>query len=60
MVLNSGNRLVLNRGNSALANAAMERFHAGAKGDLEVRHKAVDLLVQPIAESLQKVDGKLG
>jgi DNA recombination protein RmuC len=43
-----------------LANASLERFQEKAKGDLEVRQKAVDSLVQPIRESLQKVDGKLG
>src|SRR5690606_33933140 len=31
-----------------------------AKGDLEARSKAVEALVQPLRESLQRVDGKLG
>ncbi len=43
-----------------LAKATLEKFQEGARGDLEARHKAVDELVRPIRESLQKVDGKLG
>ena len=43
-----------------LATASLERFQERAQGDLEARQKAVDSLVQPIAESLVKVDGKLG
>ncbi|MDY0065115.1 MAG: DNA recombination protein RmuC [Steroidobacteraceae bacterium] len=43
-----------------LATASLEKFHETAKGELEARHKAVDSLVAPIKESLQKVDGKLG
>ncbi len=43
-----------------LANESLERFQQKATGDLEARQKAVDALVQPIRESLQKVDGKLG
>lgn len=43
-----------------LATASLERFQEKAKNDLEAREKAVDALVQPIRESLQKVDGKLG
>jgi DNA recombination protein RmuC len=43
-----------------LATASLGRFQESAKGELEARHKAVDALVQPIRESLQKVDGKLG
>jgi DNA recombination protein RmuC len=44
----------------ALAKATLEKFHEGAQGDLAARQKAVDELVKPIRESLQKVDGKLG
>ena len=43
-----------------LATASLEKFQQVAQGDLEARQKAVDALVQPIRESLQKVDGKLG
>lgn len=43
-----------------LAAAHLEKFQVQARGELEARHKAVDALVQPIAESLNKVDGKLG
>jgi DNA recombination protein RmuC len=43
-----------------LAKATLEKFQEGARGDLEARHKAVDQLVNPIKESLEKVDGKLG
>jgi DNA recombination protein RmuC len=42
------------------ATASLEKFQQAAKGDLEARQKAVDALVQPIRESLQQVDGKLG
>ena len=43
-----------------LAKSKLETFQQEAKGDLEARQKAVDALVQPIRESLEKVDGKLG
>ena len=43
-----------------LAIASLEKFQERAYGDLEAREKAVDALVQPIRESLTKVDGKLG
>lgn len=43
-----------------LATASLGRFQESAKGELDARQKAVDALVQPIRESLQKVDGKLG
>jgi len=43
-----------------LAKATLEKFQEGAKSDLEKRQKAVDELVKPIKESLEKVDGKLG
>jgi DNA recombination protein RmuC len=44
----------------ALAQAQLARFQEGAQGDLAARQQAVDELVNPIRESLQKVDGKLG
>jgi DNA recombination protein RmuC len=43
-----------------LARLTLEKFHEGAKSDLEKRQKAVDEMVKPIRESLEKVDGKLG
>jgi DNA recombination protein RmuC len=43
-----------------LATASLEKFQERSRGELEAREKAVDSLVQPIRESLQKVDGKLG
>jgi len=43
-----------------LANENLEKIHERAQGDLDARRKAVDTLVQPIVESLVKVDGKLG
>jgi len=43
-----------------LAKTTLEKFQEGARGDLESRQKAVDALVKPIQDSLQKVDGKLG
>jgi len=42
-----------------LARATLEKFQANAKGDLEQRRQAIDQLVQPLRESLQKVDGKI-
>ena len=42
-----------------LATASLEKFQQKAHGDLEAREKAVDALVLPIRESLQKVDGRL-
>jgi len=43
-----------------LANQTLGRFQETAKGDLELRARAIDQLVKPLAESLQKVDGKIG
>jgi DNA recombination protein RmuC len=43
-----------------LAKATLEKFQEGARGDLEARRKAVDELVRPLRESLEKVDTKLG
>ena len=43
-----------------LANENLEKIHERAQGDLDARRKAVDTLVQPIVESLVKVDGKIG
>jgi len=43
-----------------LARVTLEKFQANAKGDLEFRQKAIDQLVKPLKESLEKVDGKIG
>ena len=42
-----------------LAKATLERFQEGAKGDLELKQKAIEELVRPMRESLDKVDGKI-
>ena len=44
----------------ALAKSNLERFQETAKGDLEKRTQAIDELVRPLKESLEKVDGKIG
>ncbi len=43
-----------------LANSTLEKFQQTARGDLELRQKAIDQLVKPLKESLEKVDGKIG
>ena len=43
-----------------LARATLEKFQTSAKGDLELRQKAIDQMVKPLKESLEKVDGKIG
>ena len=42
-----------------LAKSSLERFQGEAKGDLEARQKAVENLVAPIKESLDKVDNQI-
>src|SRR3954466_14837868 len=42
-----------------LARATLEKFQVTAKGDLEQRRQAIDQLVKPLRESLEKVDGKI-
>jgi len=42
-----------------LAKTHLEKFHEGAKGDLEKRQDAINALVKPVKESLEKVDGKI-
>jgi len=39
-----------------LAKASLEKFQSEAKGDLDARQKAVETMVTPIKESLDKVD----
>jgi DNA recombination protein RmuC len=43
-----------------LAKSTLESFQQGARADLAARQTAVDQMVQPIKESLSKVDSKLG
>ncbi|HPA47731.1 MAG TPA: DNA recombination protein RmuC [bacterium] len=43
-----------------LAKETLEKFQAQAKGDLEQRQKAVETLVSPIKESLDKVKQEIG
>jgi DNA recombination protein RmuC len=42
-----------------LAKTSLEKFQSEAKGDLESRQKAVETLVTPIKESLDKVDSQI-
>jgi DNA recombination protein RmuC len=53
--LNDNNRSFLQ-----LANSTLEKFQETAKGDLESRQKAIDQLVRPLKESLERVDSKIG
>ncbi|MCW8860662.1 MAG: DNA recombination protein RmuC [Deltaproteobacteria bacterium] len=43
----------------ALAKSTLETFQTQAQGDLDSRQQAIGQLVQPLKESLQKVDGKI-
>lgn len=42
-----------------LARTQLEKFQEGAKGDLEKRQQAIDKMMLPIKESLNKVDEKI-
>lgn len=48
-----------NRSFLELATATLERFQEGARGDMEMRQRAIDELVKPLKESLEKVDGRI-
>ena len=43
----------------ALARTSLSEFQQTAKNDLDVRHKAIEDLVQPLRQSLTQVDAKL-
>ncbi|MHA3773475.1 DNA recombination protein RmuC [Verrucomicrobiota bacterium sgz303538] len=43
-----------------LARTALGQLHESAKGELEKRQQAVDAIVQPVRESLEKVDARIG
>ncbi len=43
-----------------LARATLEKYQESARGDLESRRKAIDELVKPLRESLEKVQARLG
>lgn len=43
-----------------LAHSTLQKFQQGAKGDLELKQKAIDELVRPLKESLERVDSKIG
>jgi DNA recombination protein RmuC len=42
-----------------IAKTTLEKFQEGAQTDLSSRQKAIDDLVKPLQDSLQKVDGKI-
>ena len=43
-----------------LAKEKLQTFQETAKGDLEQRQQAIDQIIRPLKESLDKVDGKIG
>ncbi len=43
-----------------LARSTLEQYQVAARGELEARQQAIDTLVQPMRESLGKVDTRLG
>ena len=53
----------LQRNNKAfldLAQQAFARLHEGANAQLELKHQSIDALVQPLKESLEHVDCRIG
>ena len=53
--LKSNNESFLN-----LAHATLAKFQDGARHDLETRQTAIDQMVKPVRETLQKFDAKVG
>ena len=49
-----------NRSFLDLAKQNLEMFQQNARGELERRESAIDDLIKPLKESLEKVDGKIG
>ena len=43
----------------ALAKATLEKYQEGAQSDLVSRQRAIDELVKPLKESLERVDGRI-
>lgn len=43
----------------SLAKETLQKYQESAKGDLEKRQQAIDQLVKPVKESLEKVDSKI-
>lgn len=48
-----------NRSFIELARATLESYQQGARGDLEKRQQAINGLVKPLKESLERVDSKI-
>ncbi len=48
-----------NRSFLDLAATSLQQFQEGAKNDLEIRHKAIQTLVEPVLNSLKEVDNKM-
>lgn len=49
-----------NRSFLDLAKQNLETFQQNAKGDLELRQRAINEIVKPLKDSLDKVDGRIG
>ena len=43
-----------------LAKESLQTYQEKARGDLEHRQQAIDQIIKPLKESLEKVDGKIG